>query len=808
MSFLNPYAFLPIRDPTETTAYDGIARGDDPFIRHDRWSDGGRSGRIVCQLTTATPTVVGGEQGEPTKDQPRDVSPYRRLDPLSDHDSPRVAIPGNSLRGLVASNAETISGSALRVLNRAQGTYSVRKPADSNGQFSAIGKLVKQANAWSIEPLGLVSLAAQERDNQLQLRDGALWASVFADEQGPRTYADCLVAYIGDLRKGGSAGTPSERQLSRDLLGGKYKTFQARNRPAWFVLPTYSELRRYLIGEPLPLTQAKAFLNCVVPSTKNFVVAIAAQKTPRPVTLCAQEEAGSVTLAHGEMSTTGVLYVMASTVRLEDMPKDKKHELFIPYDKNRPLPTLPIESDAIRNFAAIALERSEASRDEGDSEKRLPYLPIGYGTVDARLRQTNGRPQDPEAVLCDGDLVYFNVQQKAGGLSVDEFGYSSIWRRRVPGDIHASFVTAAGQGDVLPWWHERHGLTPAESLFGVVENQQDDQTFRNDGAASRPGRNLASRVRFHDGFAVADEDLLHAPVTLKILSAPKPPSPAMYFRRRNGEIIKKDGQLSLANQGGDPIRPNGRKRFVVQPDVLRDAAHDETGARWETRETQRPGLKLKVQPIKRGRSFLFHVDYENLSPGELELLLCALQPAAFSGREEIYYHRLGLGKPLGLGHVNLRVLAVGEVIRTERYTPAGLTAPRYHRVWRQAPTRTSHDETVAAFRHRYPLESATGGQNSQGTEDLFSTLCGELKGEELKGGGLMDPRALDELHYLGSESAIPRDSEGEPIPVCYPFSLGQEPSGETDGFEWFKKPRSSVPPIENTTVPLRSMKKG
>ncbi len=63
--------------------------------------------------------------------------------------------------------------------------------------------------------------------------------------------------------------------------------------------------------------------------------------------------------------------------------------------------------------------------------------------------------------------------------------------------------------------------------------------------------------------------------------------------------------------------------------------------------------------------------FENLADAELGLLLYALAPS------EEYHHKLGLGKPLGLGSVKIEVAAVFEIDRIKRYTAAGLRMARY-----------------------------------------------------------------------------------------------------------------------------------
>lgn len=87
-------------------------------VHHDRWQRGTYSGRLVCRLTTRSPLLVGAEQSSGACDAtPGVIEPFRVQEGL--------AIPGSALRGLLSSVAETVSQSALRVLDNKE--YSVRK---------------------------------------------------------------------------------------------------------------------------------------------------------------------------------------------------------------------------------------------------------------------------------------------------------------------------------------------------------------------------------------------------------------------------------------------------------------------------------------------------------------------------------------------------------------------------------------------------------------------------------------------------------------------------------------------------------
>lgn len=273
------------------------------------------------------------------------------------------------------------------------------------------------------------------------------------------------------------------------------------------------------------------------------------------------------------------------------------------------------------------------------------------------LRQWNQTPSERgwtlnrnnvfDPLVLDGDQVFYHVEQG----EVVELSYSSIWRKAVMGDLFAAFKRAGGDNS-LPWHKERKALTPVEALFGVVEDQPDKQ---------QGGRHLASRVRFTDALPLQPVTL-GAVVVLKILNSPKPPSPAMYF---SGQGYVAKTALDLNTDA-----PNGRKVYLPHPDALRSKPINH----WQTNEPSKNAhMKLKVRPIPPQTSFEFTVQFENLSRPELGLLLKALQPLADNQQ---FVHRLGLGKPLGLGHVTIEP-QLELIERAKRYEFAHWVQERY-----------------------------------------------------------------------------------------------------------------------------------
>ena len=77
------------------------------IARHDVWQSGHHSGCFECTLRIVSPTVVGNKH---SGENPTKVEQYKWKE--------KTALPANSLRGMVASLAELLSQSSLRVLKK------------------------------------------------------------------------------------------------------------------------------------------------------------------------------------------------------------------------------------------------------------------------------------------------------------------------------------------------------------------------------------------------------------------------------------------------------------------------------------------------------------------------------------------------------------------------------------------------------------------------------------------------------------------------------------------------------------------
>ncbi|MGI6226218.1 MAG: TIGR03986 family CRISPR-associated RAMP protein [Peptococcales bacterium] len=167
-------------------------------------------------------------------------------------------------------------------------------------------------------------------------------------------------------------------------------------------------------------------------------------------------------------------------------------------------------------------------------------------------------------------------------------------------------------------------LCPACRLFGWVKGEENK--------SHKEINSYAGRVEFSNGKVIVNKGA-EPTVTLAELATPKPTTTFFYLKERNGKVdfIDKDGY----NDRNHILR--GRKLY----------RHFKNFSWITDRKTKRN--RTIIGAVKPKSEFQFTVDYTNLTAEELGALLWSLQ------LEEGMYHRLGYGKPLGLGSVKVIV---------------------------------------------------------------------------------------------------------------------------------------------------------
>lgn len=202
-------------------------------------------------------------------------------------------------------------------------------------------------------------------------------------------------------------------------------------------------------------------------------------------------------------------------------------------------------------------------------------------------------------------------------------------------------------------------LCPACRIFGTVfENPLEGTELKA----------FAGHISFSDGKRLPNQTLNTRSGILRILSSPKPTSFNFYLidPKNPKQVRNYDGQAIIDNRG--KINPpdvgevvlRGRKFYWHQP-------YDESLKKYFTTEEElkdaKQGLHLTstVELLLPSVEFEFTVEFENLKPEEIGILLWSLE------LEEGMAHKLGMGKPSGLGSVEIKIEKFQIINRMKRY---------------------------------------------------------------------------------------------------------------------------------------------
>lgn len=385
-----------------------------------------------------------------------------------------------------------------------------------------------------------------------------------------------------------------------------------------------------------------------------------------------------------EEYTPGILRILGKNKRSELEETNKKNEYFLPVPKRfvddlngylHNTDALSITPEVKERFEELADQRSKTQKKELSELSEEECLPFNLKGTKRDIIDFKNEPISTLR-LKPGDLVYYKKNRQE---QVQEVSFSALWRGRVENiDHQAAKVLSFFPKDLLPFNSERDKLSPAELLFGFVQGENSKGEKPKDALA------FAGKVRIDTGRLATNKpkaQLLEPAVTLKILASPKLPSPALYFR------TKIPSQEHIAKHELSPERhqAKGRKQYLHALRQQNSTAVQQLNERgrianagdrrepWRTHhENEDLAQKVSITPIKAGTAFTFNLDFDNLTAWELGLLCYALKPS------KDYRHKLGMGKPIGLGSVNIDITDLKLIDRQKRYANDTLSAERYN----------------------------------------------------------------------------------------------------------------------------------
>lgn len=273
---------------------------------------------------------------------------------------------------------------------------------------------------------------------------------------------------------------------------------------------------------------------------------------------------------------------------------------------------------------------------------------------------------------CLGHLkpVFYILDDRGETLA---FGHSPNFR--VPALIQDKDgkKRAATPYDFVPETHKgRHDPDMADALFGWVEEKDGP-------AGSRAGRVFFGDAHFED----AQDGVWMKMITPHVLATPKPSTFQHYLVQDRNQGHDPDRKEQLAHYGTNPATTQirGVKHYWHRgrkPDIQATA-----------KEKEHESQLTRIIPLKPGVTFSCRIRFENLLPEELGLLWWALALPVGDGRT--YCHKIGMGKPLGMGGIAIRP-KLTLTKRPQRYATlfAGLN-------WQEAAEETSPQPYIRAF---------------------------------------------------------------------------------------------------------------
>ena len=633
-----------------------------PELLQDRYISGGTtseaeqyySGRIICKLTTKSPCVFGNEHTKVPIPGTEDET--TRVDNFSINGL--AAIAGTSLKGMLSTIAEIASGSAMRVLNNR--VFSIRSTMRQSR--SAIGMIIEHNGERKLLPLTLPTFSKDRYDQDPDVykptynptqEENEIWHQVLKARRSIEPGATMTAVYVEKRTN----TTHCFRDRSPVVaLPGKYPGIAWDTGNASKLHAPASRqndmVRKGSLLRPVkkgsPNDNRDNFLVEDVDTAKQQTLGIVRklqQPSPAPkklwfamfLPICPQWHAGN-----GDFHLPG------------------KHADRLLMDAEQ----------ACCEFDAIVT----------DAFSNAPDKPSCTSLVRQNGFQRRKRPSERLANpgLRHGDLVFFKPR---GIRSVESVAISSIWREGVRW-MWGGDADLLDDGEQRPMNKDRELVSIAEKMFGWVDDVGDKKEESKEKRAKVPA--YKGRIRISDALSAAQladsspdardgvqlwnhcsdsqtPDALKDYFALKILASPKPPCPEFYLtdtKTANNDKIRVD---FLAKES---IKIQGTKYYWIHPETYEKDGIEH----WRTKKGGSQGnpddaLKQRcfVRPIRHGVDFWFHVDFENLTSLELQLLCYCLHPSGD------FIHRCGFAKPLGLGSVKLTPVSISYVDRLTRY---------------------------------------------------------------------------------------------------------------------------------------------
>lgn len=301
-------------------------------------------------------------------------------------------------------------------------------------------------------------------------------------------------------------------------------------------------------------------------------------------------------------------------------------------------------------------------------------------------------------------------------------------------------------------------LCPACSLFGMVSEEK---------GMNHADRAKASHLRFADAQMENREDCYLEPVTLQELASPHISNAEFYLKKPSGDNIMEWNYDYYVFMD----KTKNQKKLVLYDAKIRghkfywhqDLKNEEISGITSAEQTER---NVTVRPLKAGKSFVGEIYFDSITKDQLEQIVY-LANLSFDDKKG---YKLGLGKPLGLGSISMKVKQV--VIR----------------------------ELDFALDHFWKEEEMTVKEFWQWTEEEWTKKKAQPDYTDV--GFVTEEGIQTQFEALMSFGNTKNHT------VSYPYTKSQADDTEMkEGFNWFTKNKSgsyrkSLPNIEQGKVPV------
>lgn len=344
----------------------------------------------------------------------------------------------------------------------------------------------------------------------------------------------------------------------------------------------------------------------------------------------------------------------------------------------------------------------------------------------------------------------------------------------------------------------------AEAMFGFVRTREElDKLKANkvEPEQGSKGNAYASRVSVTNAYYNEGqgspwlEDVPDGIVEPPILASPKPTALQNYLIQQtpnNKKLLQHYDSTDTTLRGfklywaqghktADNLRAKSPDEDPNVAEQARDMFEKDTNGRWRVKSTSTQHTRMK--PVADGKSFTFRIYFENLSDVELGMLQWILTVPQC--------HRLGMGKPLGMGVVQLNA-ELYLTLRTTRYTD--LFAD-----WDNELLRSDQDFT-ADFEEHMVETLAPARQFRQ--IDRINMLLKMLEWNESDSQSA-NKQYVNDFKIYRQRWVLPNPPDIGPLSSLNSSqTLGQGPSGRARNSEWQEnrpgRRRQYTKPVPNT----------